>query len=87
MGLRQYKGDPLLFPDPAVIRAIIDAYRAPFVAHSVNVGIDAQGRMLLVEMNDAYALGDYGLPSVTYAQMIEARWDEMCGAPGGSPAA
>lgn len=78
VGLRHYKGDPLLFPDPAVIHEILAAYEDPFVAHSLDVGIDRQRRTLLVEMNDAYALGDYGLPSITYARMIEARWDEMC---------
>ncbi|MCC2669421.1 MAG: hypothetical protein K0Q72_1892 [Armatimonadetes bacterium] len=79
VGIGHYKGDPLLFPDPAVIQGLIAAYEDPFIAHSVDVGIDGQGRTQLVEMNDAYALGDYGLPSVTYARMIEARWDEMCG--------
>jgi len=88
VGIGHYKGDPLLFPNQRVISDILDAYENPFVAHTVDVGIADTGETLLVEMNDGYAMGDYGLSSVTYAHMIEARWDEMCSlrTVGSSPA-
>ena len=35
------------------------------------------GRTLLVELNDAYSLGCYGLPSVSYAKLISARWSQL----------
>lgn len=35
------------------------------------------GRTLLVEFNDAYALGHYGLPSIQYAKLISARWAQL----------
>ena len=35
------------------------------------------GKTLLVEVNDSYALGHYGLRTIPYARMIEARWEEM----------
>ena len=78
LGIGNYKGNPLIFPDAKRIEAIIAAYENPIVAHSVDVGIDELGETYLIEMNDAYALGHYGLPSVAYASMIKARWDEMC---------
>lgn len=31
----------------------------------------------LVEINDAFALGNYGLPSHLYIKMIKERWEEM----------
>ncbi len=34
--------------------------------------------MLFVELNDADALGHYGLSPVLYARMVEAGWDESC---------
>lgn len=36
-----------------------------------------EGRTLLVEFNDAYSLGAYGLPSISYAKLISARWAQL----------
>jgi hypothetical protein len=38
------------------------------------------GSTVVVEVNDAYALVSYGLPSIPYAQMIDARWQQMVAA-------
>lgn len=35
--------------------------------------------MCRMEINDAYALGCYGLASVLYAKLISARWSELLG--------
>lgn len=80
LGIGHYKGNPLLFPDAGRIRAMLDAYRDPIIAHSLDVGVTSTAETLLVEMNDAYALGSYGLSPNRYARMLEARWDEMCAA-------
>ena len=37
-------------------------------------------KTLLVEINDAYSAGDYGLESILYARFLEARWCELTGA-------
>lgn len=34
---------------------------------------------VLIEFNDCYALGNYGLPSIYYAKMISARWSQLLG--------
>ena len=46
---------------------------------SLDICKTREGRTLLVEINDAYALGFYGLPSVLYAKMISARWSQLLG--------
>ena len=45
--------------------------------YSIDVGIDNKGKTLLVEVNDGYALGNYGLSPVEYAKMSAARWQEI----------
>ena len=35
------------------------------------------GRTLLVEFNDAYSLGCYGLNDIQYAKFISARWSQL----------
>lgn len=78
IGLRHYAGDPLIFPDAACIRAAVDAYRhAAPAGCALDFGVTEEGRTLLVEVNDGYALGAYGLPPMRYAALIDARWAEL----------
>ena len=49
------------------------------MACSMDICCTKDGRTLLVEMNDAYALGCYGLSSVIYARVISARWSQLLG--------
>ena len=37
----------------------------------------ADGRTLLIEINDGYALGNYGLQEILYAKLLSARWAEL----------
>ncbi len=78
VGVGFYSGDVFQHPDPAVVRAAIDRFgtEAP-VAYGIDFGVSAGGRTLLVEVNDAFALGCYGLGSVEYADMLEDRWEEV----------
>ncbi|MEO1293756.1 MAG: ATP-grasp domain-containing protein, partial [Pseudomonadota bacterium] len=70
IGVRPYTGDPLRFPDPAVIREAVAAFPSAPRAYALDVGVTEDGQTLLVEVNDAYALGAYGLAPVRYAALI-----------------
>lgn len=75
---RRYKGDWGLAPRRTVVENAVKAF-APSAprAYSLDFGITEKDETLLVEANDGYALGCYGLPPVLYAQMLEARWEEL----------
>jgi len=77
VGLRHYNGNPLIFPDAACIRAAIAAYQDAPSGYALDVGVCEHGRTLLVEVNDGYAVGSYGLSPLTYAALIDARWAEL----------
>ncbi len=47
------------------------------MACSMDICVTSDGRTLLVEFNDAYALGNYGLHGVQYAKLISARWSQL----------
>lgn len=81
VGVRHYKGDPLLFPDGDRVRAAVTAYADAPASYALDVGVAEDGRTLLVEVNDSYATGDYGLAPVRFAAVIEARWNELKEAP------
>ena len=74
-----YRGDPLWFPDRGVVEAGLAAYRAAPRAYGIDWGVTTSGETLLVEVNDAFALGNYGLRPQEYAALVEARWRELTG--------
>lgn len=49
------------------------------MACSMDICYTRDGRTLLVELNDAYSLGCYGLPGVLYAKLISARGSQLLG--------
>ena len=84
LSCRPYRGDPLAFPDGEAIQQMVEAFapKAPN-AYCLDVGVIEDHRGLhttLVEVNDAYAAGDYGLDPILYARFLEARWCELTGA-------
>ena len=39
-----------------------------------------EGKTVLIEINDGFSLGNYGMKSYEYARFLEARWDELVAA-------
>jgi hypothetical protein len=79
VGIAHYKGEWSVVPDSAIVREAVSGYSGSPVAYSLDFGITAAGRTLLVEANDAFALGAHGIDAVAYARMLEDRWLEMTG--------
>lgn len=76
----QYKGDPLLFPSATAIGDMVRAYRDAPVAYSLDVGVVRDGdqiRTALIEVNDSFSLGRYGLDRIDYARMLWQRWVQL----------
>ena len=75
-------------PKAEHVRVILDPHfigegkirftQAP-VGYSLDLGVTDDGQTLLVEVNDAWALGAYGTPSIPFTEMIVNRWKEMVG--------
>jgi hypothetical protein len=77
IGLKHYRGDYTKIVDAKIIESAITEYKSAPVAYSIDFGLTDDNRCLLVEVNDAFSLGCYGLDPVWYARMIEARWDQI----------
>lgn len=78
---RRYCGDFRPCPDYSVADTIIKAWKDKPIAYSVDLGITKSGETVLIEVNDSYALGNYGIPSDKYSKMLENRWWEIVGIP------
>jgi hypothetical protein len=74
-----YKGNPLLFPDPSVMQQAITAFRERPIAFSLDWAVTPSSATVLVEVNDGFSLGNYGLPGHLYTAMVEARWRQLMG--------
>jgi hypothetical protein len=79
VGTAHYKGDCFIHPDAAAVRNAVSAHIGAPAAYGLDFGVTADGRTLLVEANDGFALGCYGIDPVIYAEMLEARWCEIVG--------
>lgn len=77
VGIRYYCGDFRLFPDFQVIESAVAAFHSAPSAYSIDFAIRGEGDTVLVEINDSYALGCYGLSPSIYSALIERRWKEL----------
>lgn len=70
--------------DEKIVNSMMKAFRSwedrP-MACSMDICKTRDGRTLLVEFNDAYSLGCYGLPPIFYAKLISARWSQLLDRP------
>lgn len=77
--VRPYKGDWKVHYNPDVIENCIRDFITMPAGCALDFGVTDDGRTLLVEVNDGYSVGCYGLASVEYAKVLSARWSELTG--------
>lgn len=77
LDIRRYRGDWRLHFDSRVVQEIVDQFDTAPKGYSVDIGLTDKGETLLIEVNDGYALGHYGLNSLDYAKLLSARWSEL----------
>jgi hypothetical protein len=79
--LCRYQGEVFRYPDPDVVRnAVADHQAVAPAGYGIDFGVLTDGRTVLVEVNEGYSLGPYGLEPMEYAELLEARWVELMGA-------
>jgi hypothetical protein len=80
INVANYKGDPLSFPDRAQMEDGLEAFRGEGpIAYAMDWGVTSTGATCLVEVNDSFSLGNYGLRCLEYVQILEARWRQLMG--------
>lgn len=79
LDVRRYHGDWSKAPSREVIERAIAAYDNAPAGYAADFGVTSDGRALLVEVNDGYSFGPYGLWPELYAQLLSARWAQMVG--------
>lgn len=72
-----YSGDFKINPDYNYINSLIRAYKSAPVAYTIDVAVLKDGTMTVVEFNDFWSIGTYGLYCIKYANMLNDRYFEI----------
>lgn len=83
IGMKHYLGDPLLFPDPVFITKCLNVAKEHLYythkSYTLDFGVDYAGNTMLIEANDAWAIGNYGLEPKDYYYFARDRWLQITG--------
>ncbi len=75
--VRRYKGNWDTKIDINIVKNAIKAFHSQPAAYVLDFGIDKNGNLKLVEVNDGYSVGSYGMNPILYAKFISARWSQL----------
>lgn len=77
IGLEFYFGDANVTCDQSVIDDAVNSFPNMPAGFCLDFGVTNDGRTLLIEANDGYSLGSYGLEETLYVRLLTARWAEL----------
>lgn len=77
LGLCRDYGDFLTFPDKNRILEILEASPIEVSSYTIDVGVTDEGETLVIEFNDGWSLGNYGLDEDDYFNFVKDRWLEI----------
>jgi len=79
LDVRRYYGDWRNQFDSKTIENAVKKYISAPAGYAMDFGFTGDGRTILIEVNDGFSLGSYGLPALDYAKLLSARWCELVG--------
>ena len=79
LDIRRYKGELGRIYSFQKVKEMISSYSDAPAAYSLDLGLTSEGDTIIVEVNDGYSLGSYGLDPLLYAKLLSARWAELTG--------
>ena len=73
-----YSGDFLVSVNGPYLQNIINENRSGFPsAYTIDIGVLSNGENVVVEYNDMWAIGNYGVPNDIYLRMLKTRYFEI----------
>ena len=72
-----YSGDFRINPNFEYVDKLIEAYKEQPISYTIDVAVLKDGSMTVIEFNDFWAIGSYGLYCINYAQMLLDRYCEI----------
>lgn len=76
--IRNYSGDIFNIPNKNYILNIINKYDHIFpTAYTIDVGILEDGQNVIIEFNDMWAIGNYGMDNSDYLRLLKQRYFQI----------
>nr|WP_313060068.1 ATP-grasp domain-containing protein [Moraxella sp. CTOTU49097] len=75
--VRQYKGAWDSKIDLSIVKNAIESFKNAPNAYAIDFGITDKGDLYIVEVNEGFAVGSYGMNPINYAKFLSARWAEL----------
>lgn len=70
IGVKHYKGNPYKALNESTILSMLKDFTDSPNAYSLDIGITRDNKNVLIECNNAYSSGNYGLSDLMYAQFL-----------------
>ena len=61
------------------VKEMIASYTDSPAGYALDIGLTSDGETIIIEVNDGYSRGCYGLDPLLYAKLLSARWAELTG--------
>ena len=75
--IRNYSGDPFITPNEDYIKSVIKDNPDFPISYTIDIGILENGENVVVEFNDMWAIGNYGIQNDTYLSLLRQRYFEI----------
>lgn len=79
LDIRRYKGELGKTYSLKAVKDMVRSFLDAPAAYSIDIGLTDNDETIIVEVNDGYSLGSYGLDPLLYAKLLSARWAELTG--------
>ena len=70
LGVKHYKGNPFVAVDENILNEMVSKFTTSPNAYSLDIGVTKEGLNILVECNNGYSTGNYGLTEIQYAKFL-----------------
>jgi hypothetical protein len=80
VGIHHYFGDPEVSLDEITMQSAISLLNdtdETTAGYALDMGVLSSGETAVVEWNDGFSLGSYGLDKALYTDLLLARWSEL----------
>lgn len=75
--IKNYSGDFFKVPNKEYLESIIEENKNFPIAYTIDIGILENGENIVVEFNDMWAIGNYGIPNDDYLRLLKDRYFEI----------
>jgi len=75
--VRNYAGDLFCSPDENYLNSVIRSNKDFPIAYTIDIGILESGENVVIEYNDMWAIGNYGIPNDLYLRLLKDRYFEI----------